>query len=336
MRSAGPTTGGADEVLNRLGVCIAEARTLTFDLSPPVLEDAGLAAALRWLARQMKDRYDLAVSLVHEDLADVVGGETRALVFQAVRELLFNVVKHSGNSEARVAIALAGKNRLRLSVSDHGVVFDPKATSSVENPLGFGLFSIRERLRLLGGEMTVDSRPGHGTSINLELPRRAAGDGSRVGGGAGANGAGQRSSAGAPPSDGPSRRIRILLADDHPAMRHGLAVAFEREADVEVVGEGSSGDEGIRLAAALRPDIVLMDVAMPGMNGFEATALIHRSLPGICVIGLSMHEEGEVGQKMREAGAVDYVSKNAPIDDLMAMVRTAYARARSGSPEILP
>lgn len=120
-------------------------------------------------------------------------------------------------------------------------------------------------------------------------------------------------------------RIRILLVDDHQALRDGLKSLFEDEEDIEVVGEASDGEEAIVLSKRVRPDLVIMDVTMPRMNGIEATRVLNKEFPRIRVIGLSMHEKHEVSKSMLEAGASAYLPKDVPSRLLLAAIRNQTA-----------
>jgi DNA-binding NarL/FixJ family response regulator len=104
-------------------------------------------------------------------------------------------------------------------------------------------------------------------------------------------------------------------------MRQSLALMLNQEADIEVVGEAQDGAEAVELAEKLRPDVILMDISMPGMSGIDATRSISKAYPGIRIIGLSMYEEGERSQAILNAGAVDYVTKSAPKAHLIAAIR---------------
>jgi DNA-binding NarL/FixJ family response regulator len=119
------------------------------------------------------------------------------------------------------------------------------------------------------------------------------------------------------------RMIRVILVDDHVVMRQGLGGLLRRLGDMEIAGEASDGESAIELVRQVRPDVVLMDISLPGMNGIEATRIIHAELPGVRIIGLSMFEEAERGDAMREAGAVSYISKSEPSDAVVAAIRKA-------------
>ena len=118
------------------------------------------------------------------------------------------------------------------------------------------------------------------------------------------------------------RAVRVLLVDDQSSMRQWLALLLEEVGSIQVVGEAANGREGFELTRQLQPDVVLMDIHMPVLDGIRATRLIHAECPTVRVIGLSsMPAEGEQAAAMREAGAVSYLPKDAPPDTLLAAIR---------------
>jgi PAS domain S-box-containing protein len=145
-------------------------RSLVFELSPPILYDLGFEPAMEWLAEHMQQQYGLAVAVEDDGHPKLLDNEARVLLFRAVRELLFNVLKHSQVNRARVCMRRVGA-QLEVSVEDNGVGFAPdKAGESCANIEGFGLFSIRERLNYIGGRMEIESIPGEVTRVILSLP----------------------------------------------------------------------------------------------------------------------------------------------------------------------
>jgi DNA-binding NarL/FixJ family response regulator len=121
----------------------------------------------------------------------------------------------------------------------------------------------------------------------------------------------------------PQKRIRILLADDHTVLRAGLRALLAGQCDLEVIGEASDGAEAIRLAQTLHPDVVVMDIGMPGVNGIDATARIKRELPGVKVLILSMHDDQGYLRQVLRVGASGYVLKRAADTELLAAIRAA-------------
>jgi signal transduction histidine kinase len=147
-------------------------RTLTVELSPPVLHDEGLAATLQWLASHMAERHNLQVDL--DIRADYMGPneDVRMLLFQLVRELLFNVVKHAGVMQARL-ILTEEEDTVVIQVIDTGQGFDiQRLALNGERRNGFGLYSVRERIALLGGQLEVETHPGAGVCATIVLPRQ--------------------------------------------------------------------------------------------------------------------------------------------------------------------
>lgn len=160
-------------VLRCLEEAIAASRSLSVELSPPLLHEFGLAAGLEWLAEWMHEKHGLAVALDLDASANPVSEDVRTLVFESVRELLFNAVKHAGVKQAAVALAAEGPARCRVTVSDAGRGYEVEqaAKSHDLSRVGLGLLNVRERLTLLGGSMEVESKPGAGTRITLVAPR---------------------------------------------------------------------------------------------------------------------------------------------------------------------
>lgn len=115
--------------------------------------------------------------------------------------------------------------------------------------------------------------------------------------------------------------IRILLADDHALVRQGLRFILEAQDDMEIVGQAGNGNEAVELAEKLKPDVVIMDVAMPGLNGVEATRRLAASLPRTRVLALSMHKDSVYVREILRAGARGYLLKDSGDADLVAAVR---------------
>ena len=115
--------------------------------------------------------------------------------------------------------------------------------------------------------------------------------------------------------------IRLLLVDDHVIVRAGLRMLFQAEEDMEIVGEASGGEEALAMVTRLQPDVIIMDVAMPGMNGIEATRRIRAVAPQAAILALTMHEDEQYFFAMLGAGASGYIPKRAAPDDLVSAVR---------------
>jgi two-component system response regulator NreC len=121
-----------------------------------------------------------------------------------------------------------------------------------------------------------------------------------------------------------SKKVRVLIVDDHSIVREGVRMILSGQDDFDVVGEASNGREGVEIALRMKPDVVVMDISMPDMNGIEATAKIRAEMPDIEVLGLTMHEEDSYVFEMLKAGAAGYVLKRAASEDLVNAVRAAH------------
>jgi len=329
---------GADELLlqakGNLDEAINAARSLSFELFPPVLHGSGLPAALTWLADWMRHQHGLVVHVSADPLANSGRKDVRTLLFESVRELLFNTVKHARVDRAVLDLSLGADNTLRITVEDRGIGFDPAklVDDAKDGQVGWGLFSIRERLTLLGGQLDVESAPGQGTRFRLVVPNghsRTPGTQRSL-----ANvSAGQASLdlAGA----AASRALRIVIVDDHTAVRKAFREMLQERHELRVVGEAANGIEAMAVAHAVRPDVILMDVSMPEMDGIEATRRIRAELPFIQILGLSTHLRGGTRHAIEEVGAVGFFTKGVDtqrlIDHLIA-VHAATAFGLQGQP----
>ncbi len=163
--------GQIERGLDLLDQALTRTRHLSVELRPPLLEEEGLVPAFEWLKVEMGDLHGLRVDLVAEEEADVVSPQMRVLVFQVVRELLFNITKHANTSNASIELRRDGDGAA-ITVTDEGQGFDPRTLHRPKDNVasGFGIFSARERLRLQGGDLEVRSEPGQGTRVVVHAP----------------------------------------------------------------------------------------------------------------------------------------------------------------------
>lgn len=328
------------EVLEVTDNALAYTRTLISQLSPPILHEFGLPMALQWLAEQMRQR-NLTVTLEMKTEVPSLAEELALLLFQSVRELLINCAKHARAEEAAIVVEAVG-GCLRIIVSDRGQGFDVSALalrspSQLATP-GFGLFSTRERMLSLGGRFDIETAPGKGTVATLMVPLPKVEQSALI------DGASQVEAKQSTSSQGPivkrrredsgtltaypstlsaEPKIRVLVADDHAMVRQGLCSLLKEYDEIQVIGEAANGEEAVMLVDQLEPDVVLMDVTMPKLDGIEATRLIKGKHPAIVVIGLSVHTAGQVEVAMIEAGAEAFMNKEAAVEQLYQTIHRA-------------
>ncbi len=118
--------------------------------------------------------------------------------------------------------------------------------------------------------------------------------------------------------------IKVILADDHVVVRKGLATLIESEMDIEVIGEVSDGKEAIELTREAKPDVVIMDISMPNLNGLEATRRIKSEMPEVRVLALTVHSDDEYIFRILRAGASGYLLKKTAPDELISAIRTLH------------
>jgi PAS domain S-box-containing protein len=292
---------------------IDKSRSLSHELSPMVLHHGDFAETLRWLAHEVQARHGLLVHVRAPGAVRLQSDGLKGFLYRAAQELLFNIVKHAGVSEAEIRVRPC-RGYVGLAVSDRGRGFDPQ---ELQETAGFGLLSIRERIELLGGRVKIRSARGEGSTFFIVVPNsETVATGPQAG--RKPNG---RAQAAEPVAEEDRGRLRVLLADDHEIVREGLRSLLGEEHDVEIVGEAANGREAVDLACRLKPDVIIMDMSMPVIEGADATRQIKACLPETRVIAMSMYEQAEKMEAMYRAGAERYVLKTAPSEELLVAIR---------------
>ncbi len=310
-KSVGIDKTGFQEARLYIDQAVEASRQLTAELRPPVLYEGGLMAGLRYLSKRMKDQHKLYVDL--SVFGDIEPGSDliKVMIYQCVQELLFNAVKYAHVSECFVTVARL-EHIIRVTVMDKGSGFD-MANLGINNKGSFGLFSIRERIKALGGELIIDSAPDKGATFTMMVPDKLD----------------------APIEEGrlilqekayireesSKDSIIVLVADDHAIIRQSIASLLLLQPFIKEVIEANNGEEAIRKEEALNPDIILMDINMPVMKGVEATQILHSRNPHIKIVGLSVQAEDEMAQAMKDVGAIAYFNKGDNTNTLIETIK---------------
>ncbi len=315
----------AEDILKQVNDILADSlkktRNLSHELSPAILGRNSLAEALASLCKKMHSKHALSVSLDADEDAEPSTLALKTFLIKSTNELLFNVVKHAGVDHAQIRTRRTS-NGIEVFMSDDGNGFDPQCLQSGGGrDVGIGLLSLRERISLMEGHLHIDSAPGRGSRFTLFVP----------------------DSAKKCPETDPAQPVisteifapgdedtgcggnyAILLVDDHQMVRHGLKDILLKHRQIGVVYEAKNGREALEMAEKHRPDLVLMDVSMPQMNGIEATCAIKERWPDMRVAALSMYDEPDIRAAMLKAGACAYLDKSGPSEQIIEGLRKVF------------
>ncbi len=290
-----------DDLKDIVDKAIKYSRDLISELKPPSSINKGnLEELIRWMTKKM-EQYDLDVIIENDGRPKLLNEEIQTILMQCVRELLFNVIKHTNVNQAIVTLTESDE-QVQVTVEDRGKGFNPqkmKQTSTTVDDSHFGLFNISERMDLLGGHMEIQSGSEKGTKITLYAPQKS-----------------EKS------EKSEKAKIRVLLADDHEMVRKGLRKVIDEKDDLTVVSEAANGREAIKMAEQTSPDIIVMDVNMPELDGIQATKKIKSAMPHVHIIGLSFNDDKHVKQDMRTAGASAFLTKGEAFETLCATIRS--------------
>ena len=268
------------------------------ELRPPLLDEYGLAAALGWHAEEFSRRSGIRVSVTERapEAAKTLRLEAALALYRITQEALNNVLKHSRARHAEIEIEEA-EGHVVLAVRDDGEGFDLAAMR--------GTFGHVDDARARGGR-------------GRRAPRRDC---------AGARYARRRRGAAL-------MAIRVLIADDHAVVAEGLRHLIEAERDIEVVACVGDGRAAVQQARELQPDVIIMDLSMPELNGADATRAILERDPRCRVIVLSMYAQREYVRRALKAGAAGYVVKRSAAKEVVEAIRAVHAGQRYLSPRV--
>jgi PAS domain S-box-containing protein len=298
------------EMVSKIG---EETRTLSYLLHPPLLDECGLDSAVRWYAEGFEKRSGIKLNVDIPQNLGRLPTEVEIALFRVVQESLTNVHRYSGSDTAEIRVKMSS-DEVRLEIVDYGTGVKTKAVrAAVEGsaPLGVGIPGMRERLHQLGGRLDVDFGRD-GTRVIATLPIRKPGV------------APAQTSQPDPGRDTQAQtgiRRTILIADDHEMMRRGLRGLIESHQEWAVCGEAVEGDEAVRKSAELKPDLVIMDINMPGLSGIDAAIKIRKENAATRILFFTVHDSEQVLQEIVDVGAQGYVAKSRAGQDLVEAVR---------------
>gem|GEM_PF-166302 len=307
-----PQLDELSDIERMLSDSIGKSRRLSHETGPTILHHMRLIEALQWLSRHMYERFGLVVRIHAEKVLELESTPLKIFIFRAVQELLFNVIKHGGVRSANVQLTSSDDN-FSVTVSDQGRGFEPAIVESSDPKTGLGLLSLRERTSYFRGNLSIESAPGRGSKIRINVPFSAFEARPSVD-------EHQLASRGDASDKLQGEVIKVMFVDDHKVMRQGLIKLISGVPDISIVGEAADGREALELARYLKPDVVVMDISMPGMDGIEATRRIKAEINDVRVIGLSMHGDEHLLRAMINAGAEAFVSKTASSAELLKSI----------------
>lgn len=299
-----------------------EIRTLSYLLHPPLLDELGLASAVEWFSQGFENRTGIRVGVDIPGSFSRLAPDAEVALFRIVQESLANVHRYSGSSTAYVR-ARSDNNEVRLEIGDFGKGMgrdSQKNEHSAVAPLGVGIQGMKERLRQLSGTLQITSRQGKGTVVTAILPitirRKEVAEleeDSKI----------QPIEALVSDTDIHDNgwRKRILIADDHDVLRRGIRTMLETDPDLEVCGEAVDGKDALEKTLAQAPDLIILDINMPVMNGLDVLRQIVRHRPQTKILAFSVHDSKQIVEEILAAGAHSYLSKATAGQNLVQEVR---------------
>jgi PAS domain S-box-containing protein len=294
-----------------------EIRTLSYLLHPPLLDELGLSSAVKWYVEGYERRTGIRVKLQMAPDLMRLAPDVEVTLFRVIQESLANVHRYSDSTDAYLRLKVTS-NKIELQIGDFGKGMHPDMIDSKTGKmvrLGVGIQGMNERIRQLSGKLEITSRPNQGTVVTATLPVSYPQTMPAV---EAANAA--ASSLSSSQAESVTRK-QILIADDHEMLRRGVRTLLEDEPDWEICGEAFDGQDAVAKANSLRPDLVILDINMPVLNGLAAVRLILRNRPQTKILVFTVHDSDQTVKEIHAAGAHRFLSKSNVSDDLLRVVR---------------
>jgi two-component system NarL family sensor kinase len=293
-----------------------EIRTLSYLLHPPLLDELGLSSAVHWYTQGFEKRTGIHVDVDIARDFPRLPADVETTLFRVIQESLTNVHRYAETRTAFIHVARVG-DEVELKIADQGKGIRAEILKSSRRavaPIGVGIQGMKERMRQLSGRLEVTSRPNQGTLITATLPIREP----------------RAESSGSDTTHDDRQgdtavRSRILIADDHEVLRRGIRTMIESEKNWEVCGEAIDGQEVVDKSVTLSPDLIILDINMPVLNGVAAVRQILRSCPKTRILVFSVHESKQTVREVLSAGAHGYLSKAKAGRELVQVVKLLLA-----------
>jgi PAS domain S-box-containing protein len=263
------------------------------ELRPNVLDALGLTAAIEWQLQEIQQRTDLTYTL-QKPVEELTLDQARATaVFRIFQEAVTNIVRHAEASHISVRL-VQHANAVLLEVTDDGRGISRR---QITDRNALGILGMRERARLWGGYVTINSAPDAGTTVTIWIPRETA------------------------PLEVGTGITRVLVADDHATVREGIRRFLADTPDLMVAQEACAASEIFKAVAAGDCDVVLLDISLPGRDGLDVLKELKQRYPTLPVLMFSVYAEEQYAIRALKTGAAGYVTKNSEPEVLIAALR---------------
>jgi|GEM_PF-162622 len=304
---------GVLDLIDRLDTT---AHRIAVSIRPEILDKLGLVKAIQWYAEDFERRSGISCPVEAPNDELVLPKAVSTCAYRILQEALVNVWKHSRASQAKVKVT-SGHGVVNICVSDNGVGMD---LGRLSEGTSLGLLGMRERASLVGGRITMRRNRGAGLRVAAHLPLSVA----QTGTGAGAELASAQTAVSKPWT---KSAIRVLLVDDHSLVRAGLRRVLEQAPDIRIIAEACDGREAVDKYQEVSPDMVVMDISMPELDGMEASKRILSLYPQARILMLTRFHEEQYAIRTLKAGCLGYLTKGSSTQQLHHAVR-AVARGK--------
>ncbi len=296
-----------------LNEAIERTRRSIYNLWPATLDHMSLIPALHEMFKQQEKTTGLPHTVHVNGTPYQLQPDVQIVIYRIVQEAMNNAIRHGAASLISLSVRF-NPQQLSIKVRDNGHGFDVEQVMKSPIACHYGLILMKERAQSIGGTLTIKSVAGEGSQVNLVLSNiktiQAEGFQEFV-------------------------AIRLLIVDDQLVVRQGLRSMLVGADDIEIVGDASNADEAIKQATTLQPDVILLDIRMPGVDGLQMLKYLCTNLPQIKVIILTNYDEEQFLFEAFRAGAYGYLLKNVSRDILLDALRAAKAGKRMLSQELM-